>query len=128
VDGRRIVVVLRNIFENARRYGATELDIQMTAIYDAETESTQAGLTVMIADNGPGIPPHLIDRIFERFYQVEDGHERSRNGVGLGLAICRGFMEAHHGRIWATNRTDGPRGAVFHLWFPPAALKLPTPA
>lgn len=122
VDRRRIVVVLRNVLENARRYGGPDLRVEMAATYDESPTSPHPGLTVTITDNGPGIPAHLIDRIFDRFYQVENGHERSRNGVGLGLAICRGFVEAHQGRIWATNRTDGTRGAAFCLWFPPAVI------
>lgn len=125
VDGRRILVVLRNILENAQRYGGPDLLIEIAAVWDELPTSQRSGLTVLITDNGPGIPPQLTDRIFDRFYQVEHGHERSRSGVGLGLAICRGFIEAHQGRIWATNRTDGRRGAVFHLWFPPAVLHVP---
>jgi signal transduction histidine kinase len=122
VDRRRIVLVLRNLLENARRYGGPDLLIEMTATCEESQTATQAGLTLTITDNGPGIPVDLTDRIFDRFYQVENGAERSRNGVGLGLAICRGFVEAHQGRIWATNRTDGARGAVFHLWFPHSTL------
>ncbi len=125
VDRRRMVVVLRNILDNARRYSGPSLLVEMSATYEERLTSPRSGLTMTITDNGPGIPPHLTDRIFDRFYQVEDVRERNRNSVGLGLAICRGFVEAHQGRIWATNRTDGTRGAVFHLWFPPSMLHAP---
>ena len=121
VDGRRIQIVLRNILENAQRYGGPDVLIEISATYEQTKKRT--GLTVYITDNGPGIPPHLVERVFDRFYQVESGHERSSSGVGLGLAICRGFVEAHGGRIWAENRTDGKSGAVFHLWFPPMVLR-----
>ncbi len=124
VDGRRILVILRNLFENARRYGGPDLRIELRASYAALQLTEPPGLLLSVADNGPGIPAHLVERIFDRFYQVETGHERSRNGVGLGLAICRGFMEAHQGRIWATNRTDGEHGAVFLLWFPSSILRI----
>ncbi|HUY76251.1 MAG TPA: ATP-binding protein [Ktedonobacterales bacterium] len=127
VDRRRMVVVLRNILENARRYGEPDLLVEIGATCEEATTSPPPGLTMTIADNGPGIPPHLTDRIFDRFYRVEELDERNRNGVGLGLAICRGFVEAHQGRIWVSNRTDGTRGAVFHLWFPPALLRDRTP-
>jgi two-component system sensor histidine kinase KdpD len=124
VDGRRIQIVLRNILENAQRYGGPEVLIEISATYEHEQTKKRTGLTLHITDNGPGIPPHLAERVFDRFYQVESGHERSSSGVGLGLAICRGFVEAHGGHIWAENRSGGKRGAVFHLWFPPAVLRV----
>ena len=119
VDRRRIQVVLRNIVENAQRYGGPDVLIEISASYET---TQQTGLTLHIADSGPGIPIHLTERVFDRFYQVESGRERSSSGVGLGLAICRGFVEAHGGRIWAENRTDGKKGAIFHVWFPSAVL------
>ncbi|HKV58562.1 MAG TPA: ATP-binding protein, partial [Ktedonobacteraceae bacterium] len=123
VDGRRIQIVLRNLLENARRYGGPDVLIEISASYEHGQTKKRTGLTLHITDNGPGIPPHLVERVFDSFYQVESGHERSSSGVGLGLAICRGFVEAHGGRIWAENRADGKSGAVFHLWFPPAVLR-----
>src|ERR1700686_2006142 len=123
VDGRRIQIVLRNLLENAQRYGGPDVLIDISATYEQEQTKKRAGLTLHIADNGPGIPAHLVERVFDRFYQIESGHERSSGGVGLGLAICRGFVEAHGGGVWAENRTDGMSGAVFHLWFPPAVLR-----
>jgi signal transduction histidine kinase/HAMP domain-containing protein len=123
VDGRRIQIVLRNILENAQQHSGPDVLIEISATYEHEQTKKRTGLTLHITDNGPGIPPHLVERVFDRFYQIESGHERSSSGVGLGLAICRGFVEAHGGRIWAENRADGKRGAVFHLWFPPMVLR-----
>jgi signal transduction histidine kinase len=123
VDGRRIQIVLRNILENAQRYGGPDVLIEISATYEHEQTKKRTGLTVHITDNGPGIPSQLVERVFDRFYQIERGHERSSSGVGLGLAICRGFIEAHGGRIWAENRADGKSGVVFHLWFPPMVLR-----
>jgi signal transduction histidine kinase/HAMP domain-containing protein len=123
VDGRRIQIVLRNILENAQRYGGPDVLIEISATYEHQQTKKRAGLTLHIIDNGPGIPPQLVERVFDSFYQVESGHERSSSGVGLGLAICRGFVEAHGGLIWVQNRTDGKRGAAFHLWFPPMVLR-----
>jgi PAS domain S-box-containing protein len=123
VDHRRIKVVLRNLLENAWRYGGADAVIEISARY--EQGQADRGLYLSIADNGPGLPPHLTERIFDRFYQIDGGRERSSSGVGLGLAICRGFIEAHGGRIWAENRTDGVTGAIFHIWLPPKVLRLP---
>ena len=123
VDRRRIEVVLRNLLENARRHCGADATIEISARY--EPGQADGGLSLDVTDNGPGLPPHLIERIFDRFYQVDGGRERSSSGVGLGLAICRGFVEAHGGRIWAENRTDGVSGAVFHIWLPPRVLHIP---
>ncbi len=123
IDCRRMEMVLRNILENAQRYagdtnGGAEVDI--TARYAREREDE--GIYLSIADNGPGLPGDLTERIFDRFYQVDGGRVRSSSGVGLGLAICRGFVEAHGGRIWAENRTDNGSGAIFHIWLPARLL------
>ncbi|HLJ35291.1 MAG TPA: ATP-binding protein, partial [Ktedonobacteraceae bacterium] len=101
----------------------SEAIIEITARY--EREQVDRGLYLSIADNGPGLPPDLTERIFDRFYQVDGGRQRSSSGVGLGLAICRGFIEAHGGRIWAENRSDGRTGAVFTIWFSPKLLYVP---
>ncbi len=123
VDRRRMEVVLGNILENARRYAGSGAHIEITARYEEEQANDAAGLYLSIADNGAGIPPHLTQRIFESFYQVDSGRERGSSGVGLGLAICRGFIEAHGGRIWAENRTGGETGAIFSIWLPPKVLR-----
>ena len=123
VDGRRLEVVLRNVVENARRYAGADATIEIEALY--EQGQADGGLALTITDTGPGIPPQLTERIFDRFYRVDGGRQRSSSGVGLGLAICRGFVEAHGGRIWAENRTDGLTGAVFHIWLPPRVLYTP---
>ena len=71
-----------------------------------------------VADHGPGIAPADRERIFDKFYQVLDKeHEDySPAGSGLGLAVCRGIVEAHHGRIWATARKG--EGTIFTIVLP----------
>ncbi|MBE3557662.1 MAG: PAS domain-containing protein [Ktedonobacteraceae bacterium] len=123
IDRRRMEVVLRNLVENTRRHAGAGATIEFTARY--EQDRPEAGLYLSIADNGPGFPPDLTERIFDRFYQVDGSRQRRSGGVGLGLAICRGFVEAHGGRIWAENRTDGETGAVFHIWLPSTVLYVP---
>ncbi len=70
-------------------------------------------MTVEVADHGPGLPSGEEQRVFEKFFR---GHFAATRGAGLGLAICRGFVEAHGGRIWAENRQVG--GAVFRFTLP----------
>jgi PAS domain S-box-containing protein len=123
VDRQRIEVVLRNLLENARHYAGANAEIEIAARYEQDPASH--GLYLSITDNGPGLPAQLTERIFDRFYQIDGGRERNSSGVGLGLAICRGFIEAHGGRIWAQNRCDGVTGAIFHIWLPPKVLHLP---
>jgi len=67
-----------------------------------------------IADRGPGLAPGSEEQVFEKFYRGDSS--RRAGGVGLGLAICRGIVEAHGGRLRAANRPDG--GALFAFTLP----------
>jgi signal transduction histidine kinase len=130
VDRRRLRVVFRNLLENAQRYAGPDplidIAIKYCPVEHGCPSGEAAGLYISVADTGPGIPAHLTERIFDHFYQVDGGRERSSSGVGLGLAICRGFVEAHGGRLWAANRADGHSGAVFHIWLPPTVIQAGT--
>ena len=69
-----------------------------------------------VTDEGPGLPPTDLERVFDSFYRVRKG-DQVRAGTGLGLAICRGFVEAMGGTITAANRADRS-GAVFTIRMP----------
>jgi two-component system sensor histidine kinase KdpD len=71
---------------------------------------------LQIIDEGEGIPPTDLEHIFDKFYRVQKT-DQVRPGTGLGLAISRGFIEAMHGTITASNRTDR-RGAIFTITLP----------
>ncbi len=75
-------------------------------------------MMVSVADRGPGIPPADRERIFDKFYRVlgEQREAAHSPGSGLGLAVCRGLVEAHGGRIWVENREGG--GTVFYFTLP----------
>jgi signal transduction histidine kinase len=73
-------------------------------------------IVVSVSDQGEGIPPEYLDKIFERFFQVDGASTRRVGGSGLGLAISRGILEAHDGRIWAES-TPG-QGSTFRFTLP----------
>ena len=112
-DAVLIERVLVNLLENAAKYTPTDSQIVVAAARDKDT------VRVWVDDLGPGLPPGMEDRIFDRFTRGE--RETSRPGTGLGLALCRAIVEAHGGRIWAENRARG--GARFAFTLP--LLKAP---
>jgi signal transduction histidine kinase len=73
-------------------------------------------VAVSVTDTGTGIPEGEIERIFERFYQVESHLTRHHGGMGLGLSIARGIVELHGGRIWVASEID--RGSCFTFTLP----------
>ncbi len=106
--------VFINLLENAGKYTPAGTPIEVIgAIASPE-------LRLVIADRGPGLPPGQEEKIFEKFYQGQPGINR---GAGLGLAICRSIVEAHHGRIVANNRPGG--GAEFSFTLPVPEEHLP---
>lgn len=109
LDYLMIDQVLTNLIENALHHTPENSPIEITA------SSTATELIVSVADRGPGIPPEDLERIFDKFYRVLGG-AREAGGTGVGLAVCRGLIEAHNGRIWAENRAGG--GSVFRFTLP----------
>jgi two-component system, OmpR family, sensor histidine kinase KdpD len=108
LDGVLIEQVLVNLLENAIKYTPDETTIEIGA------RAERNGVVVEVGDRGPGIPAGDEERVFEKFYRAP--HAPDRAGVGLGLPICRGIIEAHGGKIWAENRPGG--GAVFRFHLP----------
>lgn len=107
VDGVLLEQVVINLVENAVKYAPTGSAIDLSA------SANDHEVMVRVADWGPGIPLGEEVRIFDKFYR---GKVTREGGVGLGLTICRGIVEAHGGRIWAENRSGG--GAVFRFSIP----------
>ena len=102
--------VLFNLLDNAAKYSPADSTIRIRAWRE------RPGVHVAVLDEGEGIPPEDIERIFDKFYRVQAA-DRKQAGTGLGLAICRGFVEAMGGTIIASNRQDR-RGAAFTISFP----------
>jgi two-component system sensor histidine kinase KdpD len=106
IDAGLMEQVLVNLLENAIKYTPPGSRIRITA-------GGGDGVRIIVADDGPGLPPGEEERVFERFYRGGAGRQR---GFGLGLPICRAILTAHGGRIWAEN--VAPHGAAFHLMLP----------
>ncbi|PWC40191.1 sensor histidine kinase KdpD [Azospirillum sp. TSO22-1] len=105
--------VLFNLLDNAAKYAPAGSLIGVRAWREG------GRVRIEVQDEGDGIPPADLERIFDKFYRVH-AQDRQRAGTGLGLAICRGFVEAMGGTIAAGNRRDRA-GALFTLTLPPAA-------
>jgi two-component system, OmpR family, sensor histidine kinase ChvG len=98
----RLAQVMTNLIDNARSFSAPGGEVRVSM---RRTRSEKEGERIEIAveDDGPGIPPHALERIFERFYTDRPEHGFGQNS-GLGLSISRQIIEAHGGWIWAENR------------------------
>ena len=97
-DRRRVVQVLGNLLSNAARHSPTTSVIQVGAVQEC------VHVAFSVADEGRGIPAENLPHLFRKFSRVQT--EGQRDDTGLGLAICKGIVEAHGGRIWAES--DGP--------------------
>ena len=111
-DPKRAAQILANLVGNALKFtpagGVVELALQPEEDF----------IRFTVADTGPGVPASDLPHLFDRFYQA-CGAEQKRQGLGLGLAICKTLVEAHGGRIWAESRPGS--GARFHFTLPCAS-------
>ena len=100
-DADRLNQVFSNLIDNALKYTPAGGKVTVSA------RPVDGWVEVEVADNGPGIPPDELERIFERFYQTDKARSGgNRRGVGLGLAIAREIIQAHGGKIRAYNRSQ----------------------
>ena len=110
-DSDRLGQVLGNIVDNAIKYGRTGGTVTISA------RPTDAGqVEVSVQDDGPGIPPDALERIFERFYRADKARSREQGGTGLGLAIVKHIVQSHGGTVWAKSEVG--RGAAFFFTLP----------
>ena len=86
-DARRLVQVVRNLVTNALAFASSSIVI------------SASGTEIRVADDGPGVAPEHVDRIFDRFYRADPSRSRSTGGAGLGLAIARQLVELHGGSL-----------------------------
>jgi heavy metal sensor kinase len=100
---------ITNVVDNAIKYAPKQSSIGVAVARDG------ASATVSVSDEGPGIPPEHRERIFNRFYRIDEGRAREMGGAGLGLAIARWAVEANGGRI---SVDSAGRGSVFRIVLP----------
>ncbi|HIP71700.1 MAG TPA: ATP-binding protein, partial [Anaerolineae bacterium] len=98
-----------NLQENALKYSPPYYPIEL------RTTFAQNAVTITVRDYGPGVPEDLHDKLFDRFYRVDNSLTRRIGGTGLGLAIAKGFVEAHDGRVWVKSAHPG---AIFGITLP----------
>lgn len=100
-DLTRLETILRNLLENAIRYAGETAHIEVRVRQEGEF------VVFRVFDDGPGIPPAQREKVFERFYRLDEGLARATSGAGLGLAICQGLARAHRGEIWVEATEAG---------------------
>jgi signal transduction histidine kinase/PAS domain-containing protein len=100
IDGQRIAQVLTNLAGNAAKYSPLQTSVTISA-YPLDN-----AIQVDVTDQGIGIPPKDREQVFEAFRQLENKASNRTRGAGLGLAICKGLIEAHGGKIWIQDRSD----------------------
>ena len=103
IDGVRMETVLRNLIDNAAKYSPSGQPVEIRLRHHGEH------VQICVRDYGPGVPDEQKTRIFLRFYRGEVDRDQRIGGAGLGLAICKGFVEAHGGRIWVEDAHPGAR-------------------
>ncbi len=111
LDAVEIDQVVANLVENALKYAVPDGAVRLSA------RERDGKLEVIVDDDGPGIPSSSLPRLFEPFYRAPGGD--AVRGSGLGLAVARGLVAAHGGRIWAENRPDGGARFAFTIPSPP---------
>ncbi|MGH7635017.1 MAG: sensor histidine kinase, partial [Gemmatimonadaceae bacterium] len=108
VDSDRLLQALGNLIANALKFTPSGQEIRVGVAMAGDS------VRLFVADTGPGIPPADVPHIFDRFWTSRRG-ARVR-GSGMGLAIVKGIVEAHHGRVWVEGNASG--GATFNLLLP----------
>jgi two-component system phosphate regulon sensor histidine kinase PhoR len=125
-DAGQLGQVLRNLLENALRYGPAGGTVRLSGAQARPAADgagprwpARPGVVLSVADNGPGIAREHIPRLTERFYRVDRGRARHAGGTGLGIAIVKHIVNRHRGQL--VIESEEGVGSTFHVWLPAAA-------
>jgi two-component system, OmpR family, phosphate regulon sensor histidine kinase PhoR len=112
-DPDRLQQVFANLLDNAVKYGRDGGTVTVSG-HQAEDGMVE----IVVQDDGPGIPPESLDRVFERFYRVDKARSREQGGTGLGLSIVKHIVQSHGGKVWV--KSEPGKGATFFFTLPQA--------
>ncbi len=112
-DADRLEQVLANLVDNAIKYGSAGGSVVIGG-----RQAGDGQVEVSVRDDGPGIPPDALERVFERFYRVDKARSREQGGTGLGLSIVKHIVQGHGGAVWA--RSELGHGTTFFFTLPKA--------
>jgi len=110
-DASRLEQVFANLVDNAIKYGHAQ---GIVKVGGRKTEANK--IEIFVQDDGPGIPPESLDRVFERFYRVDKARSREQGGTGLGLSIVKHIVQSHGGAVWVKSELG--KGATFFFTLP----------
>ncbi len=109
IDGDRIKQVLTNLLANAARFAPKSSEVTV------EIKDHTDKIRVSVIDRGEGVPEGLREKIFDRFYRIDNSRNRETGGSGLGLAIAKSIIDAHEGKIWVEETPGGGATFIFEI-------------
>ena len=110
IDAKRTREVLDNLIDNAVKYSEEGTEVMVSV------QREEQGLVISVADKGVGIAGDELEKVFDRMYRIEQRLTPQTGGIGLGLPICKGLVEAHGGRIWVESEVGN--GSTFYFSLP----------
>jgi heavy metal sensor kinase len=116
-------MALVNLIDNAVKYSPEKTEIRVTVQAVKSSPAEGPAVKISVADQGPGIPEQMRERIFDRFYRLDESRNSEAGGVGLGLAITKWAVEAHGGTVNIGSNVNG--GSLFWIILPTVPVRTP---
>lgn len=115
-DERAFKQILVNLLSNAVKFSPQGGAIDVVCVRTAD-----GGVRIAVGDTGPGIPEAKVAQLFRPFERIDNSYQSGAGGTGLGLALVRGLVNLHGGRVWVENKTTG--GLIAHVELPPREVR-----